>query len=223
MKKTLSIVLIAVFCLGLFFTQVFACGTPAGVSAKPTAKPNGTPEVGVPDFVRKQPGKPDKHPGKKFNFKGEVVSFDGGSLVLTDKRGETVTVAVDAGTVIKTAGSKDSPAAVQPGDRVTVGAVKTENESYLALRIVVIPGKPQKVHRVGVVTAYEAGVSITVEDSKGSTTFVIAEDVKILPEERAGDLKVGARVTIISPRDPSGGTVVARGIVVHPAVDLDSE
>lgn len=216
MKKTISITLIVLLGLALFFSSAFAFGTTASLeAAKPTAKPNKTPEV--EQNKEGQSNKPaKKQTGKKYNINGVVVSYTNDSLVLTDKRGETVTVALNADTLIKTGGPKGSPVEIQADMKVAVQAVKAEDQSYLALRITVVPGKPLQVHRMGEVTAYD-GTSITVKDNKGSTTFQIATDVKILPEERAGDLKVGARVTIISPRDPAGETVVAKGIVVHPA------
>jgi hypothetical protein len=87
----------------------------------------------------------------------------------------------------------------------------------VAIGIDVIPGKPEHVHRVGIVTAYTPGVSITVQDIQGgSSTFLLAPNLKILPADRAGDLKVGSLVTVISRRDPSGGPLTAEGIVVHP-------
>jgi hypothetical protein len=89
--------------------------------------------------------------------------------------------------------------------------------SLTALYIHVVPGKPEPVHRVGTVTAYTPGASITVLDKKGgSSTFVLTPDTKILPEDRASELGVGSLVTIISRRDPTGGPLTAQGIVVHP-------
>lgn len=228
MKKTLSISLIAILLLALFFTQAFAVSSAdPGVKPKQTPKPGETETVEAPeaqeveqDQQESQGNKPDKaekKAGKKYNFKGEVVSFDGGTLVLTPKKGgSNVTVTVDGNTVIQFSGPKDGASEIKPGQGVMVQAVKTDGDAYLAVRVHVMPGKPQHVHRVGEVTAYEAGKSITVQDKKGSTTFQIATDVKILPAERVNMLKVGARVTIISPNDPSATTPVARGIVVHP-------
>jgi hypothetical protein len=82
----------------------------------------------------------------------------------------------------------------------------------------VIPGKPNKVHRVGIVTEYTEGSSITIQDKDGNTfTFAITSETKLLPAERAETLEVGSRVTIIAPRDPASGGVKVKGIVIHPA------
>jgi hypothetical protein len=226
MKKTISITAIVVLCLVVFFTQALAFNTT--VSAKPThtPKPDETETSVAPGDKQNQPekkgAKPDKpgkgkqHAGKKFNFKGEVVSYTGGVIVLSLKDGSTVSIAVDADSDIRVAGPKGGVIDIQPNTQAMVQAVMTDQQTYLAVRVKVFPSKPQHVHRVGEVTAYEVGSSITVKDNNGSTTFQIAPDVKILPAERVEGLKVGARVTIISPRDPSGATSVAQGIVVHP-------
>jgi hypothetical protein len=162
----------------------------------------------------------------------------GGSvLLLTLIDGSSVSVNVDAGTQIKFAGKKGaaSSSTIQPQDQVVVQAVLSEDQTYRAVRIHVLPAKPEHVHRVGIVTAYTPGVSITVESTPdeddqdegpapaGSTTFQISADVKILPAARADQLQVGARVTIISPHSASGETPVATGIVVHPAADSDDD
>ena len=82
----------------------------------------------------------------------------------------------------------------------------------------VIPGKPTKIHRVGVVIAYTPGVSITIQDKNGNEfTFTLTGETKLLPAERAEELAVGSRVTIIAPRDPASGGVTVKGIVIHPA------
>jgi len=225
MKKTLSISAIVLLGLVLIFSQAFAFANPARLDeAKPTAKPNKTPEVESTQ-VEKDKGKPPeqakgksedaKAKGKKYNFNGVVVSYASDALVIQDKKGETVTLVITADTLIKS-GAKDGAVEIQAEMKVAVQASKADDGTLTALRIQVIPGKPRRIHRVGVVSAYD-GSTITVQDAKGSTTFQVAPDVIILPAERAADLKVGARVTIISPRDPAGGTPVAKGIVIHPA------
>ncbi len=82
------------------------------------------------------------------------------------------------------------------------------------------PGKPPKVHRVGIVTAYTPGTSITIQAKNGMTyTFTLTESIKILPLERAEQLAVGRRVTIIAPRDVTSGGWRVLGVVVHPAAE----
>ena len=86
------------------------------------------------------------------------------------------------------------------------------------------PANGNPVHRVGIVTAYTAGSSITIEAVDGKPyTFVVSPDTKILPESRVDLLVVGARVTIIAPRDVTGGPAAATGIVVHPAASATEE
>jgi hypothetical protein len=78
--------------------------------------------------------------------------------------------------------------------------------------------QPLTIH-VGWVTEYTPGASITIQTHDGSFfTYIVNESTKILPANRASELAVGSRVTIISPNgDPAAGTAVAAGIVVHPA------
>lgn len=226
MKKTFSIILFAALCLALFFTQALASSPATSLKPKQTPLPNETSvsndavtnpnHPGKPDEKGKKPAQAEKHSGKKVVFKGEVASYENGALVVKLKDGSSVTVSVDENSDVKIAGPKDSSGEITAGSQVIVQAALSGDQSYLALRIRVIPARPQRVHRVGIVTAYAPGVSITIQDAKGSSTFQIAADVKILPQERAADLQEGARVTIISPRDPANGSLVARGIVVHP-------
>ncbi len=92
-----------------------------------------------------------------------------------------------------------------------------EADTWTALYIHVVPGKPEIIHRVGIVTEYEAGVQITILAVDGNSyTFALTADTKILPWHREDLLKVGARVTIISRRDVTGGELTAQGIVIHP-------
>ncbi len=72
--------------------------------------------------------------------------------------------------------------------------------------------------RVGWVTAYTPGASITIEGQDGSLfTFSLTNNIKILPMKRSSQLAVGSRVTILAKRVPSTGGWMAFGIVVHPA------
>lgn len=163
-------------------------------------------------------GKGNRHPGKKTNFKGTVKSFNGSQLILTDKNGVDVTITMDENTSIKITGPKaNASAQIQEGQWVIARTVKNTDGSNLAIQVHVLSGKPQRIHRVGKVTAYAPGTSITVLDKHGgSSTFDITTDTKILPAERTKSLKVGSRVTIICPRDPVNDTLTAIGIVIHP-------
>ena len=163
-----------------------------------------------------QKGNPN---GKPENYRGEISSVDAGSITLLLKDDPSVTILIDSQTHIriptfKGASIKD----LKPGMTVMVQARRDQDDSLTAKAVVLIPGKPSKMHRVGIVTAYEAGASITIQDKDGQTfTFLINADTKILPKDRVDLLVVGARVTIICPRDVTGGDALAAGIVVHPA------
>jgi hypothetical protein len=162
----------------------------------------------------------------KFNFSGEVLSVDDSGLTIKTKTGDAVALLVNPDTTIKipTLGREATLADIRVGVRVVVRALKAEDGTLTAVSISVSPGKPAPKHRVGVVTAYEAGVSITIKAHDGNEyTFLITEETKILPAERADELAVGRRVTVISPRDVTGGPFTAKGIVVHPEPGAGAE
>jgi len=217
--KAFRILLFAVLALALLAgTQVFASPLP-GPDAQGT-KPAKTPGArATQNAIERAAGQAGKGLGKHENFKGMVEAVDAASLTLKLRDGSTVTVALDAGTRIKFPGRKDlAPAAIQAGVQAMVQALRDGAGNLVARRVMVIPGKPSKIHRVGTVTAYTAGSSITIQTKKGeSFTFEITPETVLLPAERAGELAVGSLVTIVAPRDPATGGVRVRGIVVHPA------
>lgn len=161
----------------------------------------------------------DKSKGKHENFKGTVAAVDSASITLTLRDGSSVTVGLTSNTRIKFAGPKSSASgSIEPGMTTMVQALRDEGGNLTARSVMVIPGKPTKIHRVGIVTAYTPGVSITIQDKDGNTfAFTLTSETKLLPAERAGELAVGSRVTIIAPRDPASGGVTVKGIVIHPA------
>jgi hypothetical protein len=175
--------------------------------AKATEKAN--------DNATKQAGKPH---GKHENYKGIVSAVDSTSLTLTLRDGSSVTVGLGADTRMKFPGRKNSVAgSIQSGMNAMVQAIRDQGGNLIARAVMVIPGKPSKIHRVGMVSEYTAGNSITIQDKDGNTyTFAITDETKLLPAERAGTLAVGSRVTIIAPRDPGTGGVTVKGIVIHP-------
>lgn len=178
----------------------------------------------------------EKLAGKKYHFRGEVVAVDVASLTVKLKTGEEMIFALTEATSFKipTLGSatweqlnvgvqvvvQAVKSSVDPATPVATEAVVPAADEFTAVKVQVVPGKPVRIHRVGVVTAYTAGESITILARDGQEyTFELSEATKILPEERVDQLVVGARVTIISRRDPTGGPLAAQGIVVHPAED----
>ncbi|HLE89881.1 MAG TPA: DUF5666 domain-containing protein, partial [Anaerolineales bacterium] len=138
---------------------------------------------------------------------------------LTLRDGSSVSVGLSADTRMKFPGPKNStPGSIQPGMNAMVQAIRDQGGNLIARAVMVIPGKPSKIHRVGMVTEYTAGSSITIQDKDGNTyTFALTAETKLLPAERAGMLAVNSRVTIIAPRDPASGGVTVKGIVIHPA------
>ncbi|HEU0294242.1 MAG TPA: DUF5666 domain-containing protein [Anaerolineales bacterium] len=194
-------------------------GTP-GAKATERAEDKATKQAEkVEDKATKQANKEDKPKGKHEHFKGTVAAVDSASLTLTLRDGSSVTIGLTAETRIKFPGPKNStPESIEVGMTVNVQAIRDENGNLLARMVMVVPGKPSKIHRVGIVTDYAPGSSITIQDKDGNTfAFTITSEVKLLPQERAGELAVGSRVTIIAPRDPATGGVRVIGIVIHPA------
>jgi uncharacterized protein DUF5666 len=218
MKKFQVIVSVGLL-LGLFFSaaNVFAGTAPSADLAKPTEQDGGKPQTTPDPSVTL--GKGDAK-SRKTTYKGTVAAAgDGGlTLILADGRSLTFVVTGDTKIQIPGAGSGSALADVEVGAQALVQARKSENGLLTALRIHIIPGKPQEVHRVGTVTAYTPGVSITIQDKKGdASTFALTANTKILPQNRAAQLVVGVRVTIISRRDVTGGKLTAQGIVIQPA------
>jgi len=183
----------------------------------------------------------EKKTGKKVHFRGVVTEVLESSFTL-DIGGTLITFMVDEMTQIKipTLNGTAELADLNVGVKASVQAVEmtleeppeqSEGEgevqqgevgAYLALKVLVIPGKPVRIHHVGVVTNYQPGVSITIQAKDMQLyTFLLTETTKILPTEREEELVVGVFVTIISRRDPTGGPLTAQGIVIHPKVDED--
>ncbi|HLO28656.1 MAG TPA: DUF5666 domain-containing protein [Anaerolineales bacterium] len=193
-------------------TQAFA--SPANI---PLAKntPGAKATEKADDKATKQAGK--QH-GKHEHFKGIVSAVDSSSITLTLRDGSSITVSLSADTQMKFPGPKDTaPASIQPGMKVMVQGIRDQGGNLIAVRIMAIPGKPAKAHRVGIVTEYTAGESITIQDKKGNTySFALSPETRLLPAERAETLGVGSFVTIIAPRDPSNSEMTAKGIVIHP-------
>jgi hypothetical protein len=216
MKKT-SLLTILSLTVSLFFITTQALAGPAtavDAGGKKTPGPQNTPGAQATEHAG-QHGK-----GKHQNYRGTIAAVDAFSLKLTLDDGSSLTFGLTSDTRIKIPGQKDSGAVLQVGMRAMVQAFTDSNGNLMAQAVMAIPGQPTRVHRVGWVTEYTPGVSITIQASDGNTyTFALTADppTKILPAERAGELAVGSRVTIIAPRDPSGLVWTAVGIVVHPA------
>ena len=163
--------------------------------------------------------------GKVQNFKGVVTAKSGSELTLTLKDDSVVTLVVNQDTKVKIPTMKNVTLEdIQLESQAAVQARADQTGALVARKIQVIPGKPSKIHRVGVVTEYSAGSSITIQAKEGGTTqFSLSADTKILPKKRAKSLAVGDSVTIISRRDTTGGTPAAQGVVIHGGEDAEED
>lgn len=223
--KPLAVAFASLLLLSAVWVGTDACTTPPGYSYAEanktrTPKPKVTKDAASKTPREKNPSKTPKP--KKTNFSGEVMAVGDASLTIKDKGGEEIVFLVNGETSIKipSMGKDATLTDIQVGVRVLVQAIQGEDGALTAVKISVSPGKPAPKHHVGEVTAYEAGVSITIKAHDGNAyTFLITVDTKILPADRADQLAVGRRVTVISPRDVTGGPFIAKGIVVHPEVE----
>ena len=215
-KKTLMIgpMLLAVF--ALMTMQAFVMHT-GYLDPKKTPGPQHTPPGLLKTPGAKATEKALEH-GKRQNYRGVIAAVDATSLTLTLRDGSQLNFLLTPQTQIHIPGRNGKDASLEVGMQAMVQATADQSGMLTALRVMAIPGKPVRVHRVGTVTAYTPGQSITIEATDGNSyTFALSSDVKILPKDRADDLGVGSRVTIIAPRDPSTQIWTAIGIVVHPA------
>ncbi len=213
--KSIRVLVVIGVALAMLFSAASVFASPATSPDLSASRLGGTPAMtpGAKATEKALHGK-----GKKEIYRGIVATVGSGSLSLTLADGSSQAFAVTADTKVKvpSLGRAATLADITPEMRVVVQARKTD-AGLTALRIAVIPGRPTRIHRVGVVTAYTAGSSISIQDKDGNSfTFALTADTKILPQERAGQLAVGSRVTIISRRDVTGGPAAAQAIVVHP-------
>ncbi len=156
--------------------------------------------------------------GKPQIFRGTVSAVDASSVTLTLADGSSVTIGLTTGTKVKVPGPQSAGDTLLVGMRAVVMAFTDPSDSsrLIARMAIAIPGQPVHVHRVGNVTAYTAGSSITIQATDGNSyTFVLTADTKILPQDQAANLAVGSLVTIIAPRVPASLDWTAKGIVVH--------
>ncbi len=147
---------------------------------------------------------------------GLTPSTNPTSMMLKLDDGSSVTIGLTTDTKIKVPGPKSEGDTLLVGMRVVVMAFTDQSNNLVARAVLAIPGQPVRVHRVGTVTAYTAGSSITIKATDGNTyTFALTSGTQILPS--GSQVTVGALVTIIAPRDPSTLVWTATGIVVHPS------
>src|SRR5574341_2011064 len=218
--KKIPLLLILTLALGLFFVTSQALASPATAGPKKTPGPPLTPgPQNTPGAQAILHAANQDCRGRHQNYRGTIASTSPLQLTLRDGI-PSPTFTVTSDTRMKFPGPNGSTATLQVGMQAMVQAVADQNGNLTACAVMVIPGQPTRVHRVGWVTAYNftpgVGGSITIQASDGqSYTFTLTGDTKILPQDRAGELGSGSRVTVIARRDPSLGWT-AFGIVVHP-------
>ncbi|MBI3240825.1 MAG: hypothetical protein HYZ49_00825 [Chloroflexi bacterium] len=182
-------------------------------------------------FADAQPGTSVNLSDDRNTFKGTVAAISSESLTLSLANGETIVFIVNSATKIKVPAldSKATLADVKIGAQVKVQAVQTGKEekegeeegeekdgAWLALSIHVVPGKPEKMHRTGMVTEYVAGVRISILAKDGKAyTFAITPNTKIITSRRANQLGVGARVTINASRETASVDWTVRSVEIH--------
>lgn len=231
-KKLVPLIIVVLLISVMLITEAIASPMQPLANGKPSKTPGAQATANALKWAVKHPEKTKGTSVEKLvvkNFKGEVASFDTTQVVITLKDGTLVTILLTEDTLIKAPklnpnkkpkveGAPLVVPALQVGMKVSIKAV-VQDSTITALKIRVIPGKPVKVYRVGVVTEYTAGTSLTVlSKSGGSSTFLLTATTKYLPAERMAELAVGRTVTVISPRDVTGAPLVALGVVIHPVV-----
>lgn len=158
---------------------------------------------------------------KHHSFVGNMTSISDDSFVVTTKNGD-VTITVNSETKYKVPGADNATLDnFNVGDRVAILAVEVTTDSgveNVALHVILIPGRPIYIHRVGTIESYQAGASITLKDRKGETsTFIVTGDTKIVFKKGATNStepKVGDRATVIARRDPAADQFTAKAIIV---------
>lgn len=158
---------------------------------------------------------------KKENFQGIISAVDASSITLLLRDASVLTFAITEETRLSMPTLRE--AAIEDfelGRRVKVKAIRAEDETLTALAVTLIPGKPVRRYHVGVVTDYIPGESITIQTAEDKMfTYRLTEDTRILPAEREELLQVGAKVTVISPRNLIRIEQTALKIIVHPEID----
>ena len=189
-------------------TSVPQDDNPQGNNGNPQGDPHGNPQGH------------DKSHGKHANYRGSLSLVSATSLTIKAEDGSMVTFVLTSDTRIHIPGMGRDAAYtyIQAGARLAVHAEEGQDGVLNARKVMVIPGKPILMHRLGLASSYTPGVSLTIKTPDGSTfTFAVTADTQILPTDPSSPLAVGSLVTVVMPRDVTGGPATARAIVIHPA------
>lgn len=206
-----------------------------GAKATEKADERATEKSGKADESKK----PKEGKGELRVYQGIVDAVGDQSLTLKLSSNAVITVVVSDTVKVNVQGVKPRATLsdVEVGARVLVQVRKAADGSLTAVHINAFPPKPEKRQRVGIVTEYTPGVSITIQGKDGlagtdgvttthtvTTTYILTTTTVILPAGRSSQLAVGVRVTIIAPHAAAKGSqLVAQGIVIHPANATDVE
>ena len=211
MKRRMVLISLIVMIV-LLFSSIAVMAAPPSDKPAPGSQSGNSPDD--------KPGNKGEKNGKVKNFKGTITGIDGSGLTLTLKDGSVIALVINENTNIKIPTLKNATIeGINLESQAVVQARGDDTGALVAKKIQVIPGKPTKIHRVGVVTEYTPGTSITIQGKDGSSSFTLGTDTKILPKKIAGSLAVGDKVTIISRRNPAGGDLAAQGVVIHGGKD----
>ncbi len=199
-------------------TMTVGPGTPTPTAEHPGGPPPMTPGAKATEEAGQQ-GQQGQH-GPPQILRGTITGLtpttDPTSMTLKLDDGSSIPIGLTTDTNIHVPGPKSEGDTLLVGMHVVVMAFTDQNNNLVARAVLVIPGQPVRVHRVGTVTAYTAGSSITIKATDGNSyTFNLTLGTQVLPS--GSQVTIGALVTIIAPRDPSTLVWTATGIVVHPS------
>jgi len=147
-------------------------------------------------------------------LRGVVKSFDGGTLVLAERSGDVVTLALADNFSVNEVAAIE-PAAIRPGSFVGIGAVPGTDGTLSALEVLVFPeaargsneghypwdlqpGSTMTNATVAELTATPQGRSLKLRYKDGEKTVVVPDNVPIVtfkPGDRAL-LVTGAKVVV---------------------------
>jgi hypothetical protein len=169
----------------------------------------------IPSTLVSANSSPSTFLAETTNYKGTVSDISATSLTLTLDNGTFVTIQITSTTKIPSNGFATPDPTTLFGKRVTVKTKTDSLDALVATSISFIPGLPTTLQRVGTVSDYVAGKSITIEVNGSHFKYFISSSTKILPSDSEDQLATGISVTIISPRVISGLGLTASGIILH--------
>jgi len=196
--KGLKLLFTGALVMGMLFSTAIVLASPAalddglkpaktitpGAKATEKAVERGPDQPGKKNEPSKAPEKipPSKGPkGPVLVYQGIVDSVESQSFTLELANSNTVTFTISNTVKVNVQGVGQATLAdVEVGARATVQARKVADGSLIAISISVFRSKSEKQQRVGLVTEYIPGVSITISGKAGlhnrggvTTTFSI--------------------------------------------------